>query len=255
MVARPPMANAALKVRYAQKLKQLNQAMFASVEWWLTAMYRSREGEVVGDASPAAEAQKLLSALGRKWKGLYGSKANDLAKWFIRTADTTTTSSLFSSLKEFMPTVKPQMSRRTQNILTAMTKDNVGLIKSIPTKYFEQIEEAVMRAMTNGRDLESLKKDLLSIGGVTDKRADLIARDQASKAASVINRSRQLDLGIKKGIWIHTHASKEPRQSHLDANGKEYDLERGMLIDGEWIQPGEEINCTCMGAPVIPGFE
>ncbi|MFJ7315262.1 phage minor head protein [Pseudomonas sp. NPDC098747] len=249
------MANAALKSRYAQKLKQLNQGMFTSVEWWLTAMYRGRESEVVGDASPAAEAQKLLSKLTRKWKGFYGDRAEGLAKWFINTADTTTTSSLFSSLKEFMPTVKPQMSRRTQNTLTAMTKENVGLIKSIPSKYFEQIEGAVMRAMSNGRDLEALKKDLLSIGGVTDKRADFIARDQANKAASVINRSRQLDLGIKKALWVHTHASKEPRASHLAASGKEFDLEKGMFIDGEWIQPGEEINCTCMAAPVIPGFE
>lgn len=255
MVARPPMANAALKLRYAQKLKRLNQRMFASVGWWLTAMYRERESEVVGDASPASEATKLLAKLSRKWKGYYGEEAEGLARWFVGVADTTTTSSLYSSVRKFMPTVSPQMSRRTQNTLTALTKDNVSLIKSIPARYFDQIEGAVMRAMTNGHNLHALKKDLLSINGVTDKRADFIARDQANKAASVINRSRQLDMGVKKALWIHTLASREPRESHLNANGAEFDLEKGMSIDGKWIQPGEEINCTCMAAPIIPGFE
>ena len=218
-------------------------------------MYRSRESEVVGDISPTAEAEKTLYELLRRWGARYDDEAKSIANWFVKTADVTTTTSLFNSLKQVVPTVKPKTSRRTQNILSALTKDNVSLIKSIPTKYFEQVHGSVMRAMATGRDLESLKKDILSIGATTDKRADLIARDQANKATSVINRARQQDLGITKAVWLHMRGGKEPRQSHVAADGEEFDLSKGMFLDGKWIQPGEEINCGCIAAPIVPGFE
>lgn len=254
IVVRPPATNAGLQAKYAGKMKRLNERMTASVMWWISSTYRARESEVVGDASPATEAVKEITRLSRQWGFEYGQQASSVAEWFVSTADKTTTSSLFSSLRQVIPTVKPKMTRRTQNILTAMTKENVGLIKSIPSKYFEQIEGAVMRAMTNGRDLESLKKDILALGHSTDKRAEFIARDQASKATSVINRARQRDLGITKAVWMHMRGGKEPRASHVHADGKEFDLDKGMYLDGKWIQPGEEPNCGCQAGPVIPEF-
>lgn len=252
---RPPVPNAGLRAKYAAKIKRLNERMTASVLWWIGAVYRARESEIVGDASPAAEAQKELARLMREWGAKYNEEAETIAEWFVSTANTSTTSSLFSSVRGVVPTVKPQMTRRTQNILTAMTQENVGLIKSIPSKYFEQIQGSVMRSMSSGRDLATLKKEIVAIGESTDSRADLIARDQANKATSVINRARQKDLGITKAVWMHMRGGKHPRESHVAADSEEFDLSKGMLIDGEWIQPGEEINCGCVAAPIIPGLE
>ncbi|HWH86171.1 MAG TPA: phage minor head protein [Pseudomonas sp.] len=254
IVVRPPAPNAGLRAKYAAKMKKLNERMTASVQWWISSTYRARESEVVGDASPAAEAMKEIARLARQWGYEYGQQAASIAKWFVSTADTTTTSSLFSSLRQAVPTVKPKMTRRTQNILTAMTTENVGLIKSIPSKYFEQIEGAVMRAMANGRDLETLKKEILALGESTDKRAEFIARDQVNKATSVINRARQRDLGITKAVWMHMRGGKHPRHSHVEADGKEFELAKGMYLDGKWIQPGEEPNCGCQAGPVLPEF-
>ena len=36
--------------------------------------------------------------------------------------------------------------------------------------------------------------------------------------------------------------------------GKEFDIEKGCLIDGEYIQPGEEPNCGCTSEAIIPGL-
>ncbi|MNY47535.1 Phage Mu protein F like protein [compost metagenome] len=95
----------------------------------------------------------------------------------------------------------------------------------------------------------------MALGESTDKRAEFIARDQTNKATSVINRARQRDLGITKAVWMHMRGGKHPRESHVDADGEEFDLDKGMFLDGKWIQPGEEPNCGCQAGPVIPEFQ
>ncbi len=69
-------------------------------------------------------------------------------------------------------------------------------------------------------------------------------------------RARYQELGITEAIWCHSAAGKEPRPSHVKA-GKEklrFDVNKGALIDGEYILPGEKINCRCFAKPVIEGF-
>lgn len=267
VVVRPPVANVGLRAKYAQKLKQLNNRMLADVIDQIGALYQSHEHiitstapvpvdelRVVGDASPADEARKRLEKLFAEWASKYDSEANELADWFTKTADSTTTKTLVSNLKQYVPTVNLQMSDRTRNILAATTIENVGLIKSMPADFFYKVEGSVMRAMTNGRDLGTLKAEIKDAGIDNDKRADFIARDQANKATSVINRARQKDLGIKRATWLHMRGGKQPRESHVAADGQEFDLEEGCLIDGEYIQPGEEPNCGCVAAPIIPAF-
>ncbi|ELZ1101181.1 TPA: phage head morphogenesis protein, partial [Escherichia coli] len=87
------------------------------------------------------------------------------------------------------------------------------------------------------------------------RRAETIARDQNNKATAVIQSERQKKLGITKGIWRHSHAGKQPRPSHVKADGKEFDLDKGLYLDGEWVLPGEAINCRCTWSPVIPGID
>ncbi|ELR7719775.1 phage head morphogenesis protein, partial [Salmonella enterica] len=43
--------------------------------------------------------------------------------------------------------------------------------------------------------------------------------------------------------------------SHVKANGKRFDLRKGMFLDGKWVLPGEENNCKCGWEAVIPGLE
>ena len=267
VVVRPPQANAGLRAKYAQKLKELSKRMVNEVLTTMAALYEAHEHvitsaapdpvdqlRVVGDASPADEARKRLEKLFAEWADKYDGEARELADWFTTTADVTTTKSLVNSLKQYVPTVNLQMSDRTRNILAATTVENVGLIKSMPVDFFQKVEGSVMRAMTNGRDLGTLKTEIKDAGIENDKRADFIARDQANKATSVINRARQKDLGIKRATWLHMRGGKQPRESHVAADGQEFDLEEGCLIDGEYIQPGEEPNCGCVAAPIIPAF-
>ena len=102
------------------------------------------------------------------------------------------------------------------------------------------------------RDWETMVKELKTLYPAASHRAELIARDQSNKANAVVNRTRQMELGITEAIWMHSHAGKTPRPDHVAADGKRYKIAEGCLISGKYIQPGEEINCRCASRPVLP---
>jgi len=95
-------------------------------------------------------------------------------------------------------------------------------------------------------------KAIRAIYPVTVKRAGFIARDQSNKLNAATVRARQLDLGLTQGKWMHSHAGHKPRPSHLAADGKTFELAKGMFLDGEWVLPGEKPNCRCSWRIVIP---
>jgi SPP1 gp7 family putative phage head morphogenesis protein len=112
-----------------------------------------------------------------------------------------------------------------------------------------------MRSVQSGRDLQQLARDLQREFGVTKRRAALIARDQNNKATAVFTRTRQLELGMTRAVWMHSHGGKEPRKTHLKMDGRGYDTRRGMWdpAESKYIFPGELINCRCVSKTIVPG--
>ncbi len=156
-------------------------------------------------------------------------------------------------------TVQFRMTPAAQEVYDAAVIENVGLIRSIAQQHLQDVEGMVMRSVQAGRDLGQLAPELRARYGITKRRAALIARDQNNKATAVIVRTRQKELGITQARWLHSHAGRVPRPSHVAFSegrdgGPYYDVEKGALIDGERIFPGELINCRCVSRSVIPGF-
>ena len=81
----------------------------------------------------------------------------------------------------------------------------------------------------------------------------MIARDQTAKASNNLSRQRLLDYGVTKGKWMHTSSGKTYRDSHVQMDGEIYDIEQGCYDDdyGDYVQPGELVNCHCVCVPVI----
>ncbi|MGD3056672.1 phage minor head protein [Escherichia coli] len=217
--------------------------MDKSYRYWLEGAYKNN---MAMDSSPANELKRRLSRLGKQWE----HKFNELAKTLGNTDV-----SLHSALKAGGFTVKFTMNDELKNVMQAVVNENVNLIKSIPEHYHTQVETIVMQSVSRGRDLGYLTDELVKRYGITRRRAETIARDQNNKATAVIQSERQKKLGITKGIWRRSHAGKQPRPSHVKADGKEFDLDKGLYLDGEWVLPGEAINCRCTWSPVIPGID
>jgi SPP1 gp7 family putative phage head morphogenesis protein len=245
-------ANRGIESRYKKALDELIKEMSNSAEYWLAAQYRKAPPEVAMDALPAAEMSAKVRELSKRWIGKFNDMAADIAKRFASGSIKATDNSFQSALKDAGWAVDFKMTRAMQDVAKAAVMENVALIKSIPRQYFLEVEGIVMRGYSRGRDLQEITNELQSRYGVTRRRAVLIARDQANKLNAVTTQARRQELGITEAIWQHSHGGKEPRKSHVAADGRKFEIAKGCLIDGKHILPGEEINCRCVSKSVLP---
>lgn len=255
----PVRPNAMLERRFRQCLLALIEEMNNSVQYWITARYRENPPEIAMDASPAKNLQKELNELKAQWFKRFNRDGKKLADFYAWNIQMRSDAMLKSNLKKSGFSVKFKMTKAQNDILQALINENVSLIKSIPQKYLGDVEGLVMRSVQTGRDLGALSKKLQKTYGVTKRRAALIARDQNNKATGAMNRARQVELGITEAIWVHSHAGEVPRPSHLKAGRDKvrYDVSVGWYDpnEGEYILPGQLINCRCTSRSVIPGLK
>lgn len=253
--ARATRPNAGVKAFYRAQLRALVSELDRSVQFWIGAAWRANTPELAQDASPAKQLQSAIRKLARRWQRNFDATGERLARQFAERTLSATDASMAAALKDAGFTVKFRMTASMNDAYQAVVAEQVGLIRSIASQHLTQVETIVMQGVQNGRDLGYIKEQLTKRYEISDRRADLIARDQSNKATGVITRTRQRDLGIKQGRWRHSGGGKEPRPEHVAANGKIFDLDKGMFLDGEWTWPGHEINCRCTYEPVIPGFD
>lgn len=180
-----------------------------------------------------------------RWQNRLGKIGIKLAKRFIRSSRSTYDKQFMNELKKAGFTVKFSLNKDIEEVLEGAIAQNVGLIKSIGTEYLERVQQQVWEGVTNGYDLGQISKNLVDAYGISDRRAAFIARDQGAKAHAVIERERRKEAGITQAVWLHSHAGKTPRPSHVRASGKVFDIEKGLYLDGEWVLPAQKINCRC----------
>lgn len=198
--------------------------------------------------------QAALSRLFRYWLARLEKVAPEIASVFLDQSMHHTDRAFQSILRDAGFTVRFRHTESTRQALDIALGGNVGLIRSIGQQYLNRVESTVWRSVNAGYDVATLSKELRKAFGVSERRAAFIARDQTNKAKATIEKARRLELGITEAIWLHSHAGKTPRPSHVAADGKRFKVEEGMFLDGKWVQPGEEINCRCHSRAIIKGW-
>lgn len=142
-------------------------------------------------------------------------------------------------------------------VMGAFTTQNVSLIKSIPSRYFSEIQALVMRSVGAGRRPEDIASEIRERFKVSESRAVLIARDQVGKFNGQLTRARQEDLGLGRYRWrtaMDERVRGNPdgkypnsRPSHFAREGKPYSWDK----PPKGGHPGEAINCRCWAEPVF----
>lgn len=262
-ILRPATPCAGTEVEYRRRLDKLVQEMSRSVVYWLRAMYRADPPAVAVLAEQAQDARtsaqklrELMRSLADRWQSRFDEVGPEMAEWFAKSASARSDKQLQALLRKGGWSVRPRYSKAQRDILAATVAENVSLIRSIPQSYMTQIESAVMRSVQTGRDLSQLTRDIEKQTGVTRRRAAAIARDQNNKTNASLQRARQMELGIKEAIWMHSGAGKHPRPTHVRNNNKRYDIAKGWWDPAvkAYIHPGMLINCRCVSRPVIAGI-
>lgn len=255
IILKPVHPNQGIEAHYRDALTGMIDKMHKSVTYWVMAQYRANPPHAMAqDASPAIEMRKVMQKLARRWLKQFSDGAPELAAHFADKSMGTGDITFKNILKKAGFSVEFKPTRAQNDAYRAVIGENIALIKSIAEKHLREVEGIVMRSVQHGRDQATLRDQLVERYAVTKKRAAFIARDQNNKATALITKVRQRGLGIEKAIWMHSGGGVHPRESHEDADGEKYDLEKGCLIDGEYIMPGELPNCRCVSRSVIPGF-
>jgi uncharacterized protein with gpF-like domain len=255
--------NAGTEARYRRRLQGLIRQMNASVQYWIKAKFKANGPAIAQDELPSKALAREIRKLARRWEKDFDDLAPKLAEYFAKSANQRSTRQLKQMLKDAGFAVDFKMTRAVRDVMSASINEQVSLIKSIPAKYFTDIEGSVMRAVGAGGDLHGLAKDLQKNYGVSYRRAAFIARDQNNKAMATITKARQQEAGITEAIWVHSGGGHEPRPTHVAAGKRQqrYDVSKGWYDpdangkgQGAWIFPGQLPNCRCVSRPVIPGF-
>lgn len=205
------------------------------------------DGKFNDDASKDFDADRFLKAAEKLSKADIDSVAKKIAQGLLIRGNAQNIQEVEKDLKR-QTRVDLQgylnNSGKVAEKLEQLTTANVQLIKSIHSQYLDKIQAAVMQAQVKGTLTKDLAKQIQEIGGVTEKRAKLIARDQSAKINASLTRARHEEMGIKQYIWS-TSGDERVRDSHAENDGKIFSYDDPPATGN----PGDQINCRCVAIP------
>lgn len=196
------------------------------------------------DAGETPRAHAALEAASRRFFSNFGTQA-DLARSIGQETSTFQKAQLDRQIRAAVGVSLPIADRRIGPKLEAFTAENVRLIKTIPTRFFGEVEKLVLDGVAEGRRWESLSVDIQERFDVSESRADLIASDQVGKLFGALAEARQTELGIAGYIW---RTAKDERTCPIcgPLDGDYFEWTQGP-IDGH---PGEiHPRCRCYAEP------
>lgn len=252
--------SAAVEGRYQRELVLMVRQMRDATERAFRDLDRqfATDTTVTMDApSYASQARILVDALRKRFAAAFARRSRPAAERMQRQADAASSASLHASLRELSGGISlstRSIPKAATEMLKASVTENVALIRSIPEQYYLDVQGAVMRNIQRGDGAAGVLREIERVGGVATRRAELIARDQTSKATSALNAARLKGLGVRKFEWLHSGGGKEPRKLHQRMSGNVYSLAEPPVIDertGERGLPGQLINCRCVMRPVL----
>ena len=165
-----------------------------------------------------------------------------------------------------IPTVKFDASKITPAIEIEL-KAAIRETNEIPEAEHIRIFDAVLAGVKRGGDLYVIAKALETMpGNLSKAKVGEICRNLNNRAMAKVTTQRQTDLGITHAKWLYSGApcvaNFPPSESdlardaaHKAANGQEYEVSKGIFMNGLWRRPREEPGCKCVANSVILGFD
>jgi SPP1 gp7 family putative phage head morphogenesis protein len=145
---------------------------------------------------------------------------------------------------------------RFNALLAQWSRNNALLIKDIPTKTMNQIQQLSTQALLSGKTVSDMTSEVYDIMAertdVTDSRAKLIARDQVAKLNGQLTQQRQRDIGVEGYIW-RTVGDERVRDTHEEVDGQYFSWDNPPSETDD-NHPGEDYQCRCWAEPVLPEF-
>lgn len=237
------------QIKYNRAMMQVMKLVREDVEATLIPLIKRAAPEYVQDASWPDIIANALRSLVARWTSPFAQhQAERIAETFVQAAA--------SDNERKMSIDLYGGDTELQDYLKAAAFQNAQLIKSLPARYLEQVQNIVVGNMRNGMRPSYIEQQLVKEFGVSQRRAKLIARDQHSKIQGDMNRIRQTKSGLKYFQWLTSHDDRV-RHSHRIAGDKVTKYGKGVyswddlpIVDGVPTFCGQPINCRCVAVPV-----
>lgn len=137
--------------------------------------------------------------------------------------------------------------------MRAFVKQNVNLIKTIPSQYFDRVEQIVFDGARRGIRHEEIKKLIRAKTGgplkVPEYNARRIARDQMNKFNGQLSMLRQREGGIEEYTWRDSN-DERVRTRHQELDGQRFRWDE----PSDEGHPGDPIQCRCYAEPYFEGL-
>ncbi len=247
-----------IEERYSRELRNLVRAMTKETQDAVKELFREPEAKAFFalDANIAVQSRQMLSLLTQRFTSIFNRHSNAMARQMLTEVDDQSKAALMKSFKKMTGEVTLKVADMPESMRTlfeASISENVDLIKSIPEQYLGRVKGAVNRSITGTGGIGPLIEEIKKSGDMSERKAKNIAMSETRKAYQTVNIERSKAAGVKKGIWVHTGGTKEPRPKHKAYNGKEFNLAEGAPIGdkGENVMPSESYGCRCTFVPVV----
>lgn len=258
---KPIIPSVAIEGWYAQQLNRMTRAMIKDYREKLQAVMEEPEVEqhFAQDAAATSAFTSVLNSLRQRWRSIFEGFAKQLAPEFVEKADQgATNQTLFSLRAAGVDQPRATYNEAIANVLQSAVDYNHTLITGISEEVHEKIYSSVMLSLTSPdpeqQGMTGINNALKEVGGFSQKRIDLITKDQTSKLYSSVSNDRMKENGVEEFEWMHSSAGKTPRHSHVEKDGKIFKLNDPELWTGpksDQGPPGWAINCRCRAIPVI----
>lgn len=187
---------------YRGQLYKLVRAMHKDVDRYVMPVVRQEKSSYTRDGDD--DWASLITAALADVSARYVSQAmqaqyNRMALTAVAATEVEATAALAKSIRDAVGVdLTPLWGQDSmRQYIQAMAKQNSSLIRSIPERYFSDVETAVIQGTLEGHSPSRIAKNVQEATGVSARKAKMIARDQTSRMTGQIVEKRQQDAGIK----------------------------------------------------------
>lgn len=132
------------------------------------------------------------------------------------------------------------------------TKFNKSLVEQLGKEYIPEVTQLAQKAFLKGESTQSLAEALKEKAGISIRKAEFWAQDQAGDAYASFTQLRQAQAGFPGYIW-RTTGDNHVRPLHQLLDGKYFTWARGApgLEKPGAKHPGQSYRCRCTAEPAV----
>ncbi len=141
-------------------------------------------------------------------------------------------------------------------------QDRANLLANVPDEVHTEIMESIEQGLQGGESRKELMSRIsAAFDEISKSRAETIANTETAAAFNYARDKAMREAGVTHKKWLHSMSPliKEPRPTHLEADGQTVPIDEPFDVGGvQFMRPADDslgagpediINCHCVAIP------